>query len=147
MLTVLKAPDSCYFNEQVMEHRQCSSLVRGQLILKIYNPLYSLMVPLFWNLKVKAVKNNLIFMTRKEHTIDATDIPVGRLASKIALLLRGKNKPNFTPHLDQGDSVVIENINKIKITGNKLNNKIPFLCYSFKNMKASSKPCKMFNLP
>jgi len=61
MLTVLKAPDSSYFSEKVMEHRQCSSLIRGQLILKIYNPLYSLMVPLFWSVKVKVVKNNLIF--------------------------------------------------------------------------------------
>lgn len=61
---------------------------------------------------------------RDEHTINATNIPLGRLASQIALLLRGKNKPSFTPHLDQGDKVIVENINKIKITGNKLTQKI-----------------------
>lgn len=61
---------------------------------------------------------------RQSHTLDATDVSLGRLASRIAMLLRGKNKPNFTPHLDQGDSVVVENIDHIKITGDKMNNKI-----------------------
>lgn len=61
---------------------------------------------------------------RQEHILDATGVSLGRLASKIALLLRGKNKPSFVPHLDQGDSVIVANIDKIKITGDKLNNKI-----------------------
>ena len=63
-------------------------------------------------------------MQRQEHKLDASNIPLCRLASKIALLLRGKNKPDFTPQLDQGDAVIVENIAKIKITGNKLTNKI-----------------------
>ena len=61
---------------------------------------------------------------RQEHKLDATDIPLGRLASRIAVLLRGKNKVNFTPYLDQGDKIIVESITKIKFTGNKLNNKI-----------------------
>ncbi|MFH1890022.1 MAG: 50S ribosomal protein L13, partial [Candidatus Kuenenbacteria bacterium] len=61
---------------------------------------------------------------RKEHIIDATNIALGRLASKIAQLLRGKHKVNFTPHLDQGDGVAVENIDHIKITGNKMAKKI-----------------------
>ena len=61
---------------------------------------------------------------RQEHILDATDISLGRLASKIALLLMGKNKPTFVRHLDEGDSVVVENIEHLKITGDKMNNKI-----------------------
>lgn len=63
-------------------------------------------------------------MQRNTHNIDATDQVLGRLATQIALLLRGKNKPTFSPHLDEGDIVVIKNVDKIKITGNKLNQKI-----------------------
>jgi len=61
---------------------------------------------------------------RQEHILDATDVSLGRLASKIALLLMGKNKPTFVRHLDEGDSVTVENIEHIKITGDKMNNKI-----------------------
>lgn len=56
--------------------------------------------------------------------IDATNKVLGRLASQIAVILRGKNKPDFVPYLDKGDGVMIENIDKIKITGKKLENKI-----------------------
>lgn len=62
-------------------------------------------------------------MKRKTHTIDASGKVLGRLASKIAILLRGKHKPNFQPNQDMGDFVVIKNVNKIKITGKKLKNK------------------------
>ncbi len=61
---------------------------------------------------------------RQQHILDATDVPLGRLASRIAMLLRGKNKADFVPYLDQGDIVVVENVKKIKFTGNKLANKI-----------------------
>ena len=62
--------------------------------------------------------------SRKWHTIDATDIPLGRLASEAASLLRGKHKPSFTPHVDGGDFVVVVNASKIKLTGAKLDNKV-----------------------
>lgn len=61
---------------------------------------------------------------RHTHTLDATGIAPGRLASQIALLLRGKNKASFTPNIDGGDIVVVENVSKMKITGNKLVTKI-----------------------
>ncbi len=61
---------------------------------------------------------------RQEHILDATDMPLGRLASRIATLLRGKHKANFVPYLDQGDIVIVENVKQIKFTGNKLANKI-----------------------
>lgn len=56
---------------------------------------------------------------RKWFVVDATDKVVGRLATEIAVILRGKNKSTFTPHLDMGDYVVIINAEKIRLTGNK----------------------------
>lgn len=63
-------------------------------------------------------------MNRQTHTIDVTDKVLGRLASEIAILLRGKQKPDFVPYKDMGDIVVIKNIKKIKITGKKIEKKI-----------------------
>ncbi len=62
-------------------------------------------------------------MGRKTHTIDATDKVLGRLATEIAILLRGKHKPDFLPYKDMGDFVVVKNINKIKISGKKIEQK------------------------
>jgi large subunit ribosomal protein L13 len=53
------------------------------------------------------------------HTIDATDKVLGRLASKIAILLQGKHKPTYTPHVDTGDFVVVLNVESLKVTGSK----------------------------
>lgn len=55
--------------------------------------------------------------------VDATDKPLGRLASAVAVILRGKNKPTFTPHTDTGDFVVVVNAEKVKLTGKKLDDK------------------------
>jgi large subunit ribosomal protein L13 len=55
--------------------------------------------------------------------IDAEGKPLGRLASAIATVLRGKNKPTFTPHVDTGDFVIVVNAQKVKLTGNKLEQK------------------------
>ena len=61
---------------------------------------------------------------RKWYVIDATDMTLGRLASKVATILRGKNKAIYTPHIDCGDYVIIVNCEKVKLTGNKLDDKI-----------------------
>ncbi|MBD5479420.1 MAG: 50S ribosomal protein L13 [Lachnospiraceae bacterium] len=61
---------------------------------------------------------------RKWYVVDATDMTLGRLASEVAKVLRGKNKPTFTPHMDTGDYVIIVNAEKIKVTGKKLDQKI-----------------------
>ena len=53
------------------------------------------------------------------HTVDATDQVLGRLASKVAMILQGKNKPTYTPHVDTGDFVIILNAEKVKVTGSK----------------------------
>lgn len=58
-------------------------------------------------------------MKRETHTIDATDKVLGRLATQIAILLRGKQKPNFVPYKDMGGFVVVKNVDKIKLTGKK----------------------------
>merc|ERR1711974_335472 len=55
--------------------------------------------------------------------VDAENQTLGRLASKVAILLRGKHKPNFTPHVDCGDNVVVINAEKINLSGNKWNDK------------------------
>ena len=67
-------------------------------------------------IKKKDVKNNWLL-------IDAENAVVGRLAAYISVVLRGKNKSQYTPHMDNGDFVVITNVEKIKFTGRKFNNK------------------------
>ena len=61
---------------------------------------------------------------RKWYVIDAEGLTLGRLSSEVAKILRGKNKPIFTPHIDCGDYVIITNASKIKVTGKKLDNKL-----------------------
>ena len=63
-------------------------------------------------------------VTKKWYVVDATDLTLGRLASEIANILRGKNKPIFTPFIDTGDYVIVINAEKIKVTGKKLDQKI-----------------------
>ena len=70
------------------------------------------------------------YMQKKEdvkrdwYVIDATDVNLGRLATRVADVLRGKHKPTYTPHIDCGDFVIVVNASKINLTGNKLNDKI-----------------------
>ena len=61
---------------------------------------------------------------RKWYVVDATGLTLGRLASEVAKVLRGKNKPEFTPHVDTGDYVIVINAANIKVTGRKLDQKI-----------------------
>ncbi len=61
---------------------------------------------------------------RKWYVVDATDLTLGRLASQVAAILRGKNKPEFTPFMDMGDYVIIVNASKVKLTGKKLEQKV-----------------------
>jgi large subunit ribosomal protein L13 len=66
---------------------------------------------------------------RKWYVIDAEGIPVGRMSTQIATILRGKNKPSFTPHSDTGDYVIVINAGKVRLTGDKMNQK-EYLTYS-----------------
>ena len=62
-------------------------------------------------------------ITHDWHVVDAAGVPLGRLATAVAQLIRGKHKPTYTPHMDGGDFVVVINASKIKLTGKKLTNK------------------------
>jgi large subunit ribosomal protein L13 len=63
---------------------------------------------------------------RDWHVIDATDVVLGRLASQVAILLRGKHKPTFAPHVDGGDFVIIINADKVALSGNKRETKMAY---------------------
>ncbi len=63
-------------------------------------------------------------VVKKWHVINADGMIVGRLATKVASILRGKDKPIFTPHVDTGDFVIVVNADKVRFTGNKLENKL-----------------------
>lgn len=69
------------------------------------------------SLKQAAVKKEWV-------VIDATDLALGRLASRVALVLRGKNKPSFTPNLDCGDNVIVVNAEKVALKGNKMTDRV-----------------------
>jgi len=63
-------------------------------------------------------------VNRVWYVVDATDMPLGRLASQVATVLRGKHKPTFTPHVDTGDFVIVLNSDKVVLTGKKLEQKM-----------------------
>ena len=67
---------------------------------------------------------NKATVEKKWFVVDATDVTLGRLASQVASILKGKHKPTYTPHVDCGDYVIVLNADKIKLTGNKLEGKM-----------------------
>ena len=73
---------------------------------------------------MKTFMANPANVERKWYLVDATDMPLGRLASQVADILSGKNKPEYTPHVDLGDYVVIINTDKVILTGKKLTQKM-----------------------
>ena len=75
-------------------------------------------------LSYKTVSLNKATVNKEWLVIDATDIALGRLASRVALVLRGKNKPGYTPHVDCGDNVIIVNAEKIRLTGKKMTDRV-----------------------
>lgn len=77
-------------------------------------------------LSFKTVSANKATVNKEWVVVDATNQSLGRVCSKVAKLLRGKYKPNFTPHVDCGDNVIIINADKVVLTGNKWNNRIYF---------------------
>ncbi len=75
-------------------------------------------------LSYKTISANKTDIQKEWYIVDATDQILGRLASNIAIVLRGKNKANFTPHVDCGDNVIVINAEKIRLTGKKWTNKL-----------------------
>ena len=76
------------------------------------------------SLSYKTISANAATVDKQWVVIDATDEVLGRLASQIAKILRGKNKPGYTPHVDCGDYVIVVNAEKVKLTGDKLTEKV-----------------------
>ena len=74
-------------------------------------------------LSYKTVSANKETVEKEWFIVDANDVVLGRLASVVAMVLRGKHKPSFTPHVDCGDKVIVINAEKIKLTGNKMSDK------------------------
>ncbi len=72
----------------------------------------------------KTVSANAATVNKEWVLIDAEDAVLGRLASQVAKILRGKNKPSFTPHVDCGDNVVVINADKVRLTGKKMTDKV-----------------------
>lgn len=72
----------------------------------------------------KTVSLNAATVNKEWVVIDATDLALGRLAARVALVLRGKNKPGFTPHVDCGDNVIVVNAEKVALKGNKMTNRV-----------------------
>ena len=72
----------------------------------------------------KTVSLNANTVKKEWVVIDASDLVLGRLASRIALVLRGKNKPGFTPHVDCGDNVIVVNAEKVRLLGKKMTNRV-----------------------
>ena len=76
------------------------------------------------SLSYKTISANAATVTKEWVVIDATNEVLGRLASQVAKILRGKHKPSYTPHADCGDYVIVINAEKVKLTGDKLTDKI-----------------------
>ncbi|HKM29325.1 MAG TPA: 50S ribosomal protein L13 [Bacilli bacterium] len=72
----------------------------------------------------KSYMANVQTIEKKWFVVDATDLILGRLSTEVAVLLRGKHKPIYTPHVDCGDYVIIVNAEKVAVTGNKLEDKL-----------------------
>ena len=86
----------------------------------------------------------MIKIERKLHKFDARGQSVGRLASQIALILRGKNKVEYLPHLDMGDIVLVANLDKLKYSGKKMEQKV---YHNYSGYPGGLKTKKMKNLP
>ena len=98
-------------------------------------------------LSYKTISANKETVQKEWVVVDATDQILGRLATKVAKLLRGKYKPNFTPHVDCGDNVIIINAEKIQLTGKKMTDRV-YLRYSmYPGGQKTSTPAEILAKP
>ena len=75
-------------------------------------------------LSYKTISANKATVKKAWVVVDATDVPLGRLGTAVAKMLRGKHKPDFTPHVDCGDNVIVINAEKVKLTGKKMTDRV-----------------------
>ena len=98
-------------------------------------------------LSYKTISANKETATKEWVVVDATDQVVGRLGAKVAKLLRGKYKPNFTPHVDCGDNVIIINADKVKFTGKKMTDKVYLSYTGYPGGQREITPARLFAKP
>ena len=91
-------------------------------------------------LSYKTVSANKATVNKEWVLVDAEGMALGRLASKVAKILRGKNKPDFTPHVDCGDNVIVINAEKVALSGNKMSNKLYFRHSGYPGGQTSQTP-------
>lgn len=94
-------------------------------------------------LSYKTISVNSATAQKEWVVIDATDLVLGRMASKVAKLLRGKYKPTFTPHVDCGDNVIIINAAKVQLTGNKWTDRIYYSHTLYPGGQRETTPAKL----
>jgi large subunit ribosomal protein L13 len=95
-------------------------------------------------LSYKTISANSATVNKEWVIVDATDEVLGRLGSKVAKLLRGKYKVNYTPHVDCGDNVIIINADKIRLTGSKWNDRVFFYHSGYPGGQTEISPAELF---
>jgi len=95
-------------------------------------------------LSYKTVSANKATVNKEWVVVDATDAPLGRLGAEVAKMLRGKLKPNFTPHVDCGDNVIVLNADKVKLTGKKWTDREYFTHSGYPGGQKITTPEQMF---
>ena len=98
-------------------------------------------------LSYKTISANENTVDKKWVVVDASDQILGRLGSKVAKLLRGKYKPNFTPHVDCGDNVIVINAEKVKLTGNKWNDRVYLRYTGYPGGQRETTPAQLLAKP
>jgi large subunit ribosomal protein L13 len=96
-------------------------------------------------LSYKTISANKMTVTKEWVIVDATNATLGRLSSEIAMLLRGKRKPNYTPHVDCGDNVIVINAEKVRLTGKKMTDRVHFSHSGYPGGQRETTPEQMFN--
>jgi len=94
-------------------------------------------------LSYKTVSANKDTVDKQWVVVDASDMMLGRLASRVAKLLRGKHKPNYTPHVDCGDNVIVINAEKVKLSGNKWNDRELFFYSGYPGGRHDKTPAQI----
>jgi len=94
-------------------------------------------------LSYKTISANKATVQKEWVVVDATDLVLGRMGSKVAKLLRGKYKPNFTPHVDCGDNVIVINAEKVILTGNKWTDRVYYRHTGYPGGQRETTPAKL----
>lgn len=94
-------------------------------------------------LSYKTISANKATVNKEWVIIDATNAPLGRLSSEVAMILRGKRKPEFTPHVDCGDNVIVINAEKVRLTGKKMTDRKHFSHTGYPGGQRTSTPAEI----